>query len=70
MREVAAMELEQSFRERMDVKRTVHGRLVEGNGLVIRLGMKLVMLGGILPSCWRRRDLSAATSASLHLGIT
>jgi hypothetical protein len=54
----------------MDIKRTVHGRLVEGNGLVIRLGMKLVMLGGILPSCWRRRDLSAATSASLHLGIT
>jgi hypothetical protein len=54
------MELEQSFRERMDTKRTVHERLVEGDGFVIRLGMKLVMLGGILPSCWRRRDLSVA----------
>jgi hypothetical protein len=54
------MELEQSFQERLDTKSTVHGRLVEGDGCVIRLGMKLVMLGGILPSRWRRRDLSVA----------
>lgn len=61
MREIAAVTWTRGLGEEMRVKGTVHGAahgLVQGNELAIRLGMKLVMLGGILPSRWWRRGLS------------
>lgn len=67
MREVAAAMWTRGLGEEMDANRTVHGAaygLVQGIELAIRLGMKLVMLGCILPSRWWRRGLSVNCRSS------
>lgn len=61
MREVAAVMWTRGLGEGMNANGIVHGGaygLVQRIELAIRLGMKLVMLGGILPARWWRRGLS------------